>query len=141
MQADCRIRGVKTTAPAPAVTGQPRALQLLVAAAVIARSFERIHRSNLVGMGVLPLQFKAGECAAPRDHRPTSDSFAGIGGDIKPQQEVTLVIERKHGDRHEVKLSLRVDTSTEVDDYRNGGILPYVLRELLPARTPFVPVR
>ena len=53
---------------------------------------------------------------------------------------MTLVIERKHGDRHEVKLLLRIDTPIEVDYYRHGGILPFVLRELLPARTPFAPV-
>ena len=115
--------------------------QLLGVKAVIARSFERIHRSNLVGMGVLPLQFNGNDSVQSLGIKgDEAFDILGIGGDIKPQQEVTLVIERKHGDRHEVKLLLRVDTSTEVDYYRNGGILPYVLRELLPARTPFAPV-
>jgi len=114
--------------------------QLLGIKAVIARSFERIHRSNLVGMGVLPLQFKGNDSAQSLGIKgDEAFDILGIDGHIKPQQEVTLVIERKHGDRHEVKLLLRIDTSTEVDYYRNGGILPYVLRALLPERPRSAP--
>ena len=107
--------------------------QLLGVKAVVTRSFERIHRSNLVGMGVLPLQFKGSDCA---------DSL-GIKGDeeyeilglenLKPQQDATLVIKRRDGSRQEVSLVLRIDTPIEVDYFRHGGIMPYVLRELLAA--------
>jgi aconitate hydratase len=107
--------------------------QLLGVRAVIARSFERIHRSNLVGMGVLPLQFKGNESVQSLGIMGDEEfHILGIDGDIKPQQEVTLVIERKHGERQEAKLLLRIDTPIEVDYFKNGGILPYVLRELLP---------
>jgi aconitate hydratase len=110
--------------------------QLLGVKAVIARSFERIHRSNLVGMGVLPLQFKGNESAQSLGIRGDEEfHILGIDRDIKPQQDVTLIIERKHGQRQEVNLLLRIDTPIEVDYYSNGGILPYVLRELLPAHT------
>ena len=105
--------------------------QLLGAKAVVARSFERIHRSNLIGMGVLALQFKGSD----------SVQSLGINGDeeyditgletIKPQQDVTLVIRRKDGSRQEVKVLLRIDTPIEVDYYQHGGIMPYVLRDLL----------
>ena len=106
--------------------------QLLGVKAVIAKSFERIHRSNLVGMGVLPCQFKGSD---------TLDSL-GIKGDeifdligvetgIKPQMDVTLVITRKDGSRKEVAVLLRIDTPIEVDYYLHGGILPFVLRELI----------
>ena len=106
---------------------------LLGVRAVIAKSFERIHRSNLVGMGVLPLQFKAGE----------SVQSAGISGNeefdllglttLKPQQDVTLVIRSGNGTRQELKLLSRIDTPIEVDYYLHGGILPYVLRRLVGA--------
>jgi aconitate hydratase len=107
--------------------------QLLGVKAVIARSFERIHRSNLVGMGVLPLQFLGTDSA----------ESLGIGGDeeisilgmdqIRPQQELTLAIERKDGSVQDVKVKSRIDTAIEVDYYKHGGILPYVLREILAA--------
>jgi aconitate hydratase len=107
--------------------------QLLGIKAVIARSFERIHRSNLVGMGVLPLQFKRG------------DSWENLGlkggetievlphPDLLPQSEATLVITSPDGVRRERTLVLRIDTPVEVNYYRAGGILPYVLRQLLAA--------
>jgi aconitate hydratase len=114
--------------------------QLLGVKAVIARSFERIHRSNLVGMGVLPLQFKGNESVQSLGIKGDEVfDILGLDGSVKPQQDLTLVIERKHGDRHEVKLLLRIDTSTEADYYRNGGILPYVLRGLLPERPKSAP--
>jgi aconitate hydratase len=106
---------------------------LLGIKAVIAKSFERIHRSNLVGMGVLPLQFKG------------SDSWQSLGlqGDetididlampIVPQSDATLVITGTDGTQRKVAVTLRIDTPIEVDYYVHGGILPYVLRQLLAA--------
>lgn len=107
--------------------------QLLGIKAVVARSFERIHRSNLVGMGVLPLQFKG------------SDSWQTLGlkgdewidvipaADLAPQSDAKLVITRLDGSQQTVIVKLRIDTPIEVDYYRHGGILPYVLRQLLGA--------
>ena len=105
--------------------------QLLGIKAVVARSFERIHRSNLVGMGVLPLQFKAGE---------SWQSLGLVGNELidilpdaqlTPQSDAQLVIQRADGSRSTHSLLLRIDTPIEVDYYRAGGILPYVLRQLL----------
>jgi aconitate hydratase len=108
--------------------------QLLGVKAVVARSFERIHRSNLVGMGVLPLQF-IGNDSVQSLNITGEESFdlKGIESDIKPQQQVTLVINRKNGQKQEVKVLLRIDTPIEVDYYKHGGILPFVLRQLLAA--------
>ncbi|AJE99459.1 aconitate hydratase AcnA [Pandoraea apista] len=108
--------------------------QLLGVKAVIARSFERIHRSNLVGMGVLPLQFKGSDSAQSLGitGEETFD-IEGLTADIKPQQDVTLVIHRKNGDTQKVQVLLRIDTPIEVDYYKHGGILPFVLRQLLAA--------
>ena len=108
--------------------------QLLGVKAVVARSFERIHRSNLVGMGVLPLQF-LGKDGVESLGITGNESFdlLGIEHDIKPQQQVTLVIKRANGETQKVKLLLRIDTPIEVDYYRHGGILPFVLRQLLAA--------
>ena len=108
--------------------------QLLGVKAVVARSFERIHRSNLVGMGVLPCQFKEGVTAQSLklDGSETFD-FSGIEGAILPQQEVILTINRKDGSTQRVPLLLRIDTPIEVDYYNHGGILPYVLRDLMSA--------
>jgi aconitate hydratase len=106
---------------------------LLGVKAVIARSFERIHRSNLVGMGVLPLQFKG------------SDSWQTLGilgdelfdielaSEIAPQQDAVLVVTASNGKKKRVALTLRIDTPIEVDYYQHGGILPFVLRQLLAA--------
>ena len=106
--------------------------QLLGVKAVIAKSYERIHRSNLVGMGVLPLQFKDGTSAASL-HLTGNESFdlTGIDDLLKPQQDVLLTITRTDGSKREIPLLLRIDTPIEVDYYRAGGILPYVLRELV----------
>ena len=108
--------------------------QLLGVKAVIARSFERIHRSNLVGMGVLPLQF-LGDDSVQSLGITGNETFdlKGIEDDIKPQQQVTLVINRANGQKQEVKVLLRIDTPIEVDYYKHGGILPFVLRQLLAA--------
>lgn len=108
--------------------------QLLGVKAVIARSFERIHRSNLVGMGVLPLQFKGNDSAQSLGivGNETFD-IEGLEGEIRPQQDVTLVIHRANGGTQRVPLLLRIDTPIEVDYYKHGGILPFVLRQLLAA--------
>lgn len=108
--------------------------QLLGVKVVVARSFERIHRSNLVGMGVLPLQF-IGDDSVTTLGITGSETFdlKGIEGEIKPQQQVTLVIHRGNGETTEVKVLLRIDTPIEVDYYKHGGILPFVLRQLLAA--------
>ncbi|MBU9283938.1 aconitate hydratase AcnA [Burkholderia multivorans] len=108
--------------------------QLLGVKAVIARSFERIHRSNLVGMGVLPLQFKGADSVQSLGitGEETYD-IEGLGDDFKPQQDVTLVIHRKNGETQRVPVLLRIDTPIEVDYYKHGGILPLVLRSLLAA--------
>ncbi len=107
--------------------------QLLGIKAVVARSFERIHRSNLVGMGVLPLQFKAG------------DSWESLGltgeetidvlphPELTPQSDAQLVITRPDGQTRHLSVTLRIDTPVEVNYYRDGGILPFVLRQLLTA--------
>jgi aconitate hydratase len=107
--------------------------QLLGIKAVVARSFERIHRSNLVGMGVLPLQFKPGESWQTLKLIGSEVVDVIPHPDLKPQSEARLVITRADGTRQEVTVILRVDTPIEVDYYRNGGILPYVLRQLLAA--------
>ncbi len=105
---------------------------LLGVKAVVAQSFERIHRSNLVGMGVLPLQFKEGTTAATLklDGSETYDVL-GLGQALKPQQDVTLHITRKGGETLDVPVRCRIDTPIEIDYYQHGGILPYVLRQIL----------
>jgi len=106
--------------------------RLLGVKAVIAQSFERIHRSNLVGMGVLPLQFPDGVTAQSLglDGTETYD-ITGLGEDIQPRQDVTLTITRKDGKSESLAVKLRIDTPIEVDYYRHGGILPFVLRQLI----------
>jgi aconitate hydratase len=106
--------------------------QLLGVKAVIARGFERIHRSNLVGMGVLPCQFKGNDSVASLgiDGTETFD-LLGVDGELKPKQDVTLVIHRRDGSSQNVSLILRVDTPIEAEYLKHGGILPYVLREIL----------
>ena len=108
--------------------------QLLGVKAVVARSFERIHRSNLVGMGVLPLQFK-GTDSAKSLGITGSERFdiEGLDGELKPQQDVTLVIHRADGSTERKAVLLRIDTAIEVDYFRHGGILPFVLRQLMAA--------
>ena len=107
--------------------------QLLGVKAVITRSFERIHRSNLVGMGVLPLQFIGNDSAVSLGI--TGEEEISISGldDIRPQQELLLEIKRKDGSKQQVKVKSRIDTAIEVDYYKHGGILPYVLRGILQA--------
>jgi aconitate hydratase len=108
--------------------------QLLGVKVVIARSFERIHRSNLVGMGVLPCQFKGGDSVASFKIQGDEEfDVAGIEAGIRPQMDVMLTIRRKDRSTQQVPLLLRIDTPIEADYYLHGGILPFVLRELLAA--------
>jgi aconitate hydratase len=105
---------------------------LLGVKAVVAKSFERIHRANLAGMGVLPCQFKDGVDAASLklDGSETFD-LEGIESGITPQQDVTIVIHRSNGSSERVAVKLRIDTPIEVEYYNKGGILPFVLEQLL----------
>jgi aconitate hydratase len=105
---------------------------LLGVKAVVAQSFERIHRSNLVGMGVLPLQFKEGTSARTLklDGTETFD-VRGLGQGLKPQQDLTLRLTRANGRVETIPVTCRIDTPIEIDYYRHGGILPYVLRQLV----------
>ena len=105
---------------------------LLGVKVVVAQSFERIHRSNLVGMGVLPLQFKEGTTAQTLklDGSETYD-IVGLDANLKPQQDLTLKITRKNGTVENIVVACRIDTPIEIDYYQHGGILPYVLRQLV----------
>jgi aconitate hydratase len=112
--------------------------RLLGVKAVIAQSFERIHRSNLVGMGVLPCQFKDGTNAASLELDGTETfDVIGLEEEVKPQKDLTLVIHRASGETEDVPVTLRIDTPIEIDYYQHGGILPYVLRQLLAGTTDF----
>jgi aconitate hydratase len=103
---------------------------LLGVRAVIVESFERIHRSNLVGMGVLPLQFKDGESRTSLGL--TGDDTYTIKGvaDLKPRQDVEVAVTRKDGSTFSFHALCRIDTANEVEYFMNGGILQYVLRKL-----------
>jgi aconitate hydratase len=107
---------------------------LLGIKAAIVESFERIHRSNLVGMGVLPLQFKDG---ATRQSLKLDGSevydIAGIASGITPRMDVTLTIKRANGQSETIKVLCRIDTADEVEYFRHGGILQYVLRNMMKA--------
>ena len=108
--------------------------RLLGVKMVIAASFERIHRSNLVGMGVLPLQFPEGVTAQTLNLNGSETfSIRGLSNSVRPRQALTLEIKRQDGGTEKVSLILRIDTPIEVDYYRHGGILPFVLREILQA--------
>ena len=103
---------------------------LLGAEAVIAKSFERIHRSNLIGMGVLPLQFKEGEDAASLGLTGEERFTIHISDDVKPQETLTVDFEREDGTKGQFEVICRLDTRVEIDYYRNGGILHTVLRAM-----------
>jgi aconitate hydratase len=107
--------------------------QMLGIKVVVARGYERIHRSNLVGMGVLPCQFKGTDSVQSLGitGEESYDLIGVEGGNIKPLQDVTLVIHRKDGSTQNVAVTLRVDSPIEVEYLKNGGILPFVLRELM----------
>jgi len=108
--------------------------RLLGVSAVVTKSFERIHRSNLIGMGVLPLNFKdktdydklAGLAGA-------SFSITGLSGELTPMQDATLTVTQTDGSSFDVPLVVRIDTPAEVDYYLSGGILPFVLNQILDA--------
>ncbi|MBP6784904.1 MAG: aconitate hydratase, partial [Verrucomicrobiales bacterium] len=106
--------------------------RLLGVSAVVTKSFERIHRSNLIGMGVLPLNF-----ADPAYYDKVKDlvdatfDIVGISGELKPMQTATLVAHLADGTNLEIPLKVRLDTPAEVDYYNAGGILPYVLEQIL----------
>ncbi len=109
--------------------------QMLGVKVVVARGYERIHRSNLVGMGVLPCQFKGNDSVQSLNITGTeSYDLLGVeGGNLKPLQDVTLVIHRQDGSTQNITVTLRVDSPIEVDYLKHGGILPFVLRELMAA--------
>ncbi len=110
--------------------------QLLGIRFVVARGFERIHRTNLIMMGILPCQFKGSDSVASLgiDGTETFD-MTGVEGDLKPGQDVTLTIRRKDGSAKDVTVTLRADTPIEIEYLNHGGILPYVLREILHAQS------
>jgi aconitate hydratase len=108
--------------------------RLLGVKAVVAQSFERIHRSNLVGMGVLPLQFKEGTTAQTLKLDGTEIyDVLGLTEELKPQQDLTLRVTRANGQSENIPVTCRIDTPIEIDYYQHGGILPYVLRQLASA--------
>ena len=108
--------------------------RLLGVRAVVARSFERIHRSNLVGMGVLPCQFPEG-AGAESFHLDGTEIYdlLGIEPEIQPRQQIDLVVHRPDGRTETIPVTVRIDTPVEVEYYRHQGILPYVLSGLLKA--------
>jgi aconitate hydratase A / 2-methylisocitrate dehydratase len=104
---------------------------LLGVRAVIARSYERIHRSNLIGMGVLPLQFSEGKSAAAYELTGRERfSITGISRGLRPRARAQVQAERDDGRKVMFDVDVRLDTPIEVEYYRHGGILPYVLRQL-----------
>jgi aconitate hydratase len=140
---DAAMKYAETKTPLIVITGQEygtgssrdwaaKGTALLGVKAVVAQSFERIHRSNLCGMGVVPLQFQDGVSAQTLklDGTETFDVL-GLSDDLKPLSDVTLVIHRADGTTENLKVRCRIDTAIEVDYYRHGGILPFVLRQLL----------
>jgi aconitate hydratase len=106
---------------------------LLGIKAVIAKSFERIHRSNLIGMGVLPLQFKGADSWQSLGLTGSEVIDVELGDQIVPQSDATLIVTTADGTQRKLTVTLRIDTPIEVDYYVHGGILPYVLRQLLAA--------
>src|SRR5437660_2711274 len=140
---DAAMKYAETNTPLVILAGQEygagssrdwasKGTRLLGVKAVIAASYERIHRSNLVGMGVLPLQFPDGTTAQSLGLDGSEKfSITGLSDSIKPGQEVTLVIESENREQQSVPVKLRIDTPIEIDYYRHGGILPFVLRQLL----------
>ena len=124
----------RSTAPARRATGRPRAPGCSASRRSIAESFERIHRSNLIGMGVLPLQFKDG--TDRKSLKLTGEELVdltGIAEGMEPRSDVTCRIHRPDGSSEQVSLLCRIDTADELEYYRHGGILHYVLRNLMAA--------
>lgn len=107
---------------------------LLGVKAVITKSFERIHRSNLVGMGVLPCNFKdKADYDKVKDLGDATFDLLGVSNDIKPQSDATLRVTKSDGSSFDVPVVVRLDTPIEIDYYRAGGILPYVLAQIIRA--------
>jgi len=106
---------------------------LLGIKAVVVKSFERIHRSNLIGMGVLPLQFKAGDSWQSLGLKGDETVDVTLADDIRPLSDAQLVVTSADGSVRKLTVTLRIDTAIEVDYYKHGGILPFVLRQLLAA--------
>jgi aconitate hydratase len=105
---------------------------LLGVRAVIVESYERIHRSNLVGMGILPLQFRPGQNAESLGLTGREAlTIRGLGGALSPRQDVTVEVERAGGTRTSFVATARLDTPVEINYYKNGGILQTVLRKML----------
>jgi aconitate hydratase len=140
---DAAARHIAANTPLIVIAGQEygtgssrdwaaKGTNLLGVKIVVAQSFERIHRSNLVGMGVLPLQFKDGTTAQTLklDGTETYDVI-GLNPALKPQQDLTLRITRKDGTIEALPVRCRIDTPIEIDYYQHGGILPYVLRQIV----------
>jgi aconitate hydratase len=142
---DAAMRYQKSGVPLVIVAGQEygtgssrdwaaKGTRLLGVRAVVAQSYERIHRSNLVGMGVLPLQFREDTGAQSLGLNGTEVfDILGLHDAVKPRQDVVLVIHRANGAADELPVVLRIDTPIEIEYYQHGGILPYVLRQLLSA--------
>jgi aconitate hydratase len=105
---------------------------LLGVKAVIAESFERIHRSNLVNMGALPLQFKSGDSATSLRITGTEEfALRGVAEGLKPRGDLRVIAKRGDGSTTEFTATLRIDTPEELIAFRHGGILPYVVRQLV----------
>ena len=99
---------------------------------VLAESYERIHRSNLVGLGVLPLQYKDGETAASLGLNGNEIfTVTGIADEIKPLKKMQVIAKKEKGDEIKFQAIARLDSTIEIEHYRNGGILQYVLRQFL----------
>ena len=142
---DAAVRYAQENVPLVVIAGQEygtgssrdwaaKGTKLLGVRAVVAQSFERIHRSNLVGMGVLPLQFQEGTSAQSLALDGTElFDVTGIEAGLRPMQKATLRIRRSAGSTDEVAVIVRIDTPIEVDYYVHGGILPFVLRQLMAA--------
>jgi aconitate hydratase len=140
---DAAMKYAETKTPLIVIAGQEygtgssrdwaaKGTSLLGVKVVVAQSYERIHRSNLCGMGVVPLQFPEGVSAQTLKLDGTeSFDVLGLSDDLKPLSDVTLVIHRANGATENVNVRCRIDTAIEVDYYRHGGILPFVLRQLL----------
>jgi len=140
---DAAVKHIASGTPLIVIAGQEygtgssrdwaaKGTNLLGVKVVVAQSFERIHRSNLVGMGVLPLQFKEGTTAQTlKLDGSESYDVVGLSSDLKPQQDLTLKVTRKDGSVENVSVRCRIDTPIEIDYYQHGGILPYVLRQII----------
>jgi aconitate hydratase len=140
---DAAVRYQKANVPLVVIAGHEygtgssrdwaaKGTRLLGVRAVVAQSFERIHRSNLVGMGVLPLQFEEGVSAASLGLVGTETfDVVGLDASLKPQQTLRLRVTRQDGSTQETAVRCRIDTPIEIEYYAHGGILPYVLRELI----------